>query len=476
VDPSLSKHTNDPRRGEAGQRLIPVLREYLRERLPDYMVPSAFVMLDALPLTPNGKVDRKNLPSSDSRRPVTLTGGFVAPGTNVERQIARVWQDVLGVDTVGVHDNFFDLGGHSLLAVRMFAQLEKQLRVTLPLATLFQVPTIEGLAALIRGSIRPALRHSLVPIQPAGNRPPVFGMPGVGGNVLNYHALARLLGSDQPFYGLQSRGLDGLEEPLMRIEDIAAEFLREIREVQPEGPYYLVGSCMGGVVAYEMAQQLCAAGQQVGFLGLLDAWPSETDSSRRLRIAARSSVVLGFMVGRLRLYLETLARLHGREQLWYLLGRLKLLTEIIAQRDLFRSARRDLLLEAVTRANLLAFQQYKPRVYPGPVVLFRAEGRKVAPAADYRLAWRELTTAGLKIYGMPGENSGLMLTEPHVRLVAAQLKTCLERVQASAPPVESVQGLSTVLILGNFLNDTFAKLTSFLEQVSDFIAVLPHTL
>jgi len=122
IDPSLREHTNDPRRGEADQRLIPVLRDYLRERLPEFMVPSAFVMLDALPLTPNGKVDRKNLPSPVAR-PVALGGGFVAPRSGIERQIARVWQEVLGVDTVGANDNFFDLGGHSLLMVRVHGRL-----------------------------------------------------------------------------------------------------------------------------------------------------------------------------------------------------------------------------------------------------------------------------------------------------------------------------------------------------------------
>jgi aspartate racemase len=406
------------------------LREFLGSKLPDYMIPAAFIALDRLPLTAHGKVDRQALPEPEAS--AGTVDSATEPRDELERQLVKIWQDLLAVGPVGIRDNFFDLGGHSLLAVRMFAQLEAQLRITLPLATLFQAPTIEGLAAFLRGDARLASRRSLVPIQPAGSRPPVFGMPGVSGDVLGYNTLARLLGPDQPFYGLQSRGLDGLEDPLTRIEDIAAEFLREIRAVQPEGPYYLVGLCMGGVVAYEMVQQLRAAGQQVGLLGLLETWPPGPASARQLRLRGRVPAVLGFVANHLRLSLEMLARLRGREQLRYLLRRLKQLTEIIVQRDLFLGARGAFYREVVTRANLLAFQQYAPRVYPGPVVLFCAEGRQVAPTADYRLAWREFTTGGLVVYSAPGESSGEMLMEPHVRVLARQLKACLEHAQVSA--------------------------------------------
>jgi hypothetical protein len=148
IDPSLREHTNDPQRSEAGQRLIPVLRDYLRERLPDYMVPSAFVMLDALPLTPNGKVDRKNLPSPTGR-PAARAGGFVAPCSDIERQIAEVWQELLGVDTVGANDNFFDLGGHSLLMVRVHGRLSGIFKGNLSVVDLLRYPTVASLAAFV---------------------------------------------------------------------------------------------------------------------------------------------------------------------------------------------------------------------------------------------------------------------------------------------------------------------------------------
>lgn len=405
-------------------------REFLGGKLPEYMIPTAFVALDRLPLTAHGKVDHRALPEPEAN--AGLVASSVKPRDELERQLVKIWQDVLSIGSLGINDNFFELGGHSLLAVRMFAKLEEQLRVALPLATLFQAPTVAGLAALLREGVWPALGRSLIPIQPTGSRSPVFGMPGVQGTVFMYNALAQLIGPDQPFYGLQSRGLDGIEKPLTRIEDIAAEFLREIRLVQPEGPYYFMGLCMGGVVAYEMAQQLHAIGQQVGLLVLLETWAPEITSVRQTRLGGRTLAVIKFVADRFRLYLEMLAQLHGRERRQYLLGRLKLLRDILVQRDLFRGARGEFHLRIVTQANLLAFQQYKPQVYPGPVVLFRAEGRQVAPADDYRLAWRELITGRFEVYSVPGDNSGQMLLVPQIKLLASQLKTCLDRAQASA--------------------------------------------
>ena len=243
------------------------LRVFLRQKLAPYMIPSGFVFLEELPVTPTGKIDRQALPRPDGARHLTSTAA--EPRNHLERQLVGIWQAVLAVDRVGTRDNFFDIGGHSLLAAQMFAQVDARLGVRLPLATLFQAPTIEGLAAIIGQGTTSASRRSLVTIQPEGTRQPLFAVPGAGGSVIVYHDLSRLLGADQPFYGLQARGLSGTESPRTDIEDVAAAYLAEIRQVQPEGPYNLLGACMGGVIAYEMAQQLHAAGEQVGLLALL---------------------------------------------------------------------------------------------------------------------------------------------------------------------------------------------------------------
>jgi thioesterase domain-containing protein len=167
--------------------------------------------------------------------------------------------------------------------------------VDLPLATLFRAPTIEGQAVFIRDLVRPPVGLSLVAIQRSGSRPPIFALPGVDGGVVGLHTLARLLGADQPFYGLQSRGLDGLGRPLTRIEDIAAACVQEIRGLQSGGPYHLVGMCMGGLVAWEIARQLRDAGQEVGLLALVETWPPEEAASNALRSARRAPALLEFL-------------------------------------------------------------------------------------------------------------------------------------------------------------------------------------
>lgn len=409
----------------------PELRAFLRKKLPDYMVPAMFLFMESFPLTPNGKIDRRTL-SASSRDGRENPPAVIQPRNDVERQLVQIWEDELGVRPISVCDNFFDLGGHSLLAVRVFARMEQSLGVRLPLAELFRVPTIEGLAEIVRGGARVSSWHSLVPIQASGSRPPIFAVPGVGGNVLCYDDLARLMGPQQPFYALQSRGLSGTEKPLTSIEKIAASFLEEIREVQAIGPYCLMGACMGGVVAYEMAQHLRAAGQEVGLLVLLETWPPmKMISARPMKIGQRMPAMVEFVVDRLRLYSDTLARLSFRVRLQYLLGRVKLFAKIIARRDLLQGARWEFYSRIVTQANLFAFQQYEPQEYPGPVVLFRAEGRQVAQADDYRLAWRDLIPGKLEVHSVPVDNSGQMLVAPQVKLLASQLKTCLDRAQVS---------------------------------------------
>ena len=199
------------------------------------MVPSSFVVLDSLPLTASGKLNRRALPAPDDS--VDRTGTILAaPETPLEKSLTAIWADVLEIKAIGINDNFFDLGGHSLLAVRLFAQIEKKLGKRLPLATLFQAPTVAQLAAVIQKDWTPEW-SSLVainPVEPAGSKPPFFCVHALGGNVLEYRELARHLGDDQPFYGLQSAGLDGKHAPHTRVEDMAAHYIKEMRELQPD--------------------------------------------------------------------------------------------------------------------------------------------------------------------------------------------------------------------------------------------------
>ena len=225
-----------------------------------------------------------------------------AAGDDTAEQLARIWQEELGVEVVGPDQNFFDLGGDSSLAVRMFSQVEKMFGVKLPLATLYDAPTIEELAVILRGEASNHRWSPLVPIQVVGSRPHFFCVHGAGGTVLMYRELSQHLGDDQPFYGLQSHGLDGSCPPLHRVEEMAAIYVREIRKVQPQGPYFVGGYCMGGTVAYEVAQQLYEQGETVALLALFDTmnwhriplniWSKSSHAIQRLVFHATSFLSL----------------------------------------------------------------------------------------------------------------------------------------------------------------------------------------
>lgn len=271
-------------------------RTFLKDTLPEYMIPSAFVVLEQVPLTPNGKINRKALPV-----PIYEQGenNYIAPRNEVERILSEIWAEVLGLPRVSVQENFFELGGHSLIAARMFAQIEKRLGKRLPLATLFRTPTIETLATAFEPlepkprvvasvEAKKAVRFDspVVEIQGKGSKPPFFC---VGGGVINLRYLSQYLGDDQPFYALQSESLDGYQAIRSDIGEIADFFIKAIREQQPEGPYF-IGGCYGsGMVALEMARRLQEQGHTVAFVGIFNTRPRYQAQRRALskRIASR---------------------------------------------------------------------------------------------------------------------------------------------------------------------------------------------
>jgi amino acid adenylation domain-containing protein len=240
------------------------LKAFLAERLPVHEVPTRWALVDELPLTVNGKVVR-SFP-----RPALELSPRRAP-SDLEVKMVAVWEDVLDVRPVGLDDNFFDLGGHSMLAVELFAAIERRIGPRLPLASIFEAPTVEQLAELARREGWGAPWSSLVPINADGSRRPVFCVAAGDGNTVGYGALARHLGPDQPFYALQPRGLDGRVPLLRTVEGMARQYVRAVRSVQAHGPYLLVGRCLGGVVAYEMARRLEADGENVALLAVLDS-------------------------------------------------------------------------------------------------------------------------------------------------------------------------------------------------------------
>ena len=247
-----------------------VLRPFLMETLPAYMVPSTVTVLESFPLTPNGKIDRKALPEPERSR--SGHSEPTAPRTELEQRLAEIWERELGIRPIGVEDDFFDLGVTSIAAATLFAAIEHELGSRLPLGAIFRAPTIEALGQLIEDGAGASRWTSLVPIQPEGSMAPIFCIHGGAGTILHLAPLARLLGSEQPFYGLQSKGLYGGASPLRTVEEMAAHYLSEMRQVHPGGPWRLAGYCFGALPAFEIANQLVARGRAGGAPRVLQ-WP-----------------------------------------------------------------------------------------------------------------------------------------------------------------------------------------------------------
>jgi amino acid adenylation domain-containing protein len=401
------------------------LRDYLKATLPSYMIPSVFVQLPEFPLTPNGKVDRKNL-----RPPEDESGGaagYVAPRSTVESTIVKIWESLLKVERVGIHDNFFDLGGHSLLAMHLISEIELAFQIELPLRTIFEQPTIAGLAESISASQQSEVAQppeSLVEIQSGQLLRPFFCVHPSGGTVFCYVDLARRLKLDQAFYGIQMDNRSAETVNGERIEQMAARYIDLIRSVQPHGPYNLGGWSMGGVVAYEMARQLEQHGDAVSLLALFDA--------------SASSEWGGTEEEYMEFFLTGVATDLGiaPEQL-NLNGNGNRFTDPEAQVEhILREAQRENLLPFEvnpSRVNLLfgaykknsdAMQAYIPGPYSGRVTLFKAAERIAKGPQSEDAGWGALAAGGVNVHEVPG-NHFSMIREPHVQVLAECLRNCI---------------------------------------------------
>jgi pimeloyl-ACP methyl ester carboxylesterase len=254
----------------AGELDVAGLRAYLSGVVPEYMVPSAFMVLESLPLTVNGKLDRRALPAPD----YAAHNAYRAPGTPQEEVLCGVFAEVLGVPRVGVDDSFFELGGHSLLATRLVSRVRSVLGAEVPVRVVFEAPTVAGFLSRMGMSSEDGRSPLVLPVRPQGSRPPFFCIHPAGGLSWSYSPLAKYMPTDYPLYGIQARGFDGRDELPGSVQEMAAEYVEEIRAVQQSGPFYLLGWSFGGIVAQEMAVQLRAGGEQVALI-IMDTYPSE---------------------------------------------------------------------------------------------------------------------------------------------------------------------------------------------------------
>jgi thioesterase domain-containing protein/acyl carrier protein len=360
----------------------------------------------------------------------------VVPRSEIEKRLAAIWAEVLRLERVGVWDNFFDLGGHSLLAIQLVARIEKTFGQSLPLATLFQGPTIERLAALLDERTRPGPPKQVVALQPQGSRPPLFLMPSIFGDLGHYQGLIQHLNPGQPAYGLLPCADDGTVPEFTRLEDMAERMLRGLRAFRPKGPYCLGGYSFGGPLAYELARQLTSAGQRVALLALFDSGVSRRTPASLRDVFGSVPRMLGNLPYWIRYDLleshpgDLLTRL--RKKVWAVWQKVRGAVghggpsaAAIALDEMFDVERFGDHVQRRLEMNYRAWSQYEPGVYPGRVTLFRARAGKLWQVTRRGRGVEELVAGGVVVRIIPGNHDSI-LKEPHVRVLARRLQDSLD--------------------------------------------------
>ena len=408
------------------------LRAALRQRLPDYMVPSQFVFLSSLPLTPNGKVNRRALPGPEPVGPATAEKQM-QPRDAREKKLAEIWEAVLGVSPIGIQDNFFDLGGHSLLAAKLVATIEKTTGERLSLSDVFRAPTIANMAILLRQQEQAQEFSGIIPIQPHGSKPPLFWVRGA----TLFLALARRLGLDQPSFGLHLPEAEASQlSRRCTLEEIAGAFVRKMRQVQPEGPYHLAGLCVNGVLAYEMARQITAAGQEVALLVMFDAqnpvYYRDYSQEGLYNVLGQRMVFHFQKLTRVRvsdLGLYARERWNGVRRRWNRV-RWHLAYE--------RGWRAEEDLQNLDGIVHPAAEAYRPGSYNGRVVLFQSTDWPDGQYWDLRLGWSKVASS-LDYQRIEGAHEAIF-HEDNVEAFALKLTKCLRdaRAEISRPSLDFV--------------------------------------
>jgi amino acid adenylation domain-containing protein len=421
------------------------LRQYIRERLPDYMVPSYFLWLEALPLTPNGKIDRQRLKEMQETeghpfhsQPSDASPYLAPPWDDIEFRLLKIWAEILHIQSVDVSSNFFELGGHSLMAVRLMSRIRQEFGQEIALEMLFRFPTIAQLATVIRRRTTPTGEDSvLVPLQVHGAKTPLFCVHPAGGTAFCYANLARLLGPEQPFYSLRLPGwVDAENYP--DVQKQATLYIEAIRTVQQQGPYHLAGWSFGGIVAFEMAQQLQQQGQNVSLLAIIDSIvpggepaferPAIDDAALAQR-AKRMLTALNIAVPA-----HDFDQLQPEEQLEYASRLMKKMHMLPADADL-PLTRRFLTIAALSRH---AAHTYVPQLYHQRITLFRATetlkflGIEAPTDGSIEVAmaggWQHLTSAEVDIHLIPGDHEGIVVGSA-VQALATSLQRCLKAME-----------------------------------------------
>ncbi len=399
-------------------------KKSLKDKLPNYMVPTAFVGMSNFPLTATLKVDRKKLPAPDLSRN-ELETGYVAPRTGMEKTLAGIWSETLGVQNIGVNDNFFELGGHSLIAVGMMAKIERITGKNLPLSVLLENATIKSLGSLMEDDKKvEETWNSLVPVRSTGSKPPIYIVHGAGLHVMLFHVLGHYMDQDQPVYALQAKGLNGESEPLDRMEDIAAHYVSEIVKHNPHGPYAVAGYSFGGLIAFEMAKQLKAQGKEIALLGMFDTIvqpyiTKNMDTRKRFekindRLKKTTWDIGNFLKDPIPNYKYRAYNLKKRIDRWKYKKK---------ENQQQQSPEND-ALGKVDAANGKAYENYKITPYDGAIHLFRAKEKRFYLKDFEFLGWKPYAR-DIIVREVGGDHIKLFDGEDGVNF-AATLQNCLD--------------------------------------------------
>ncbi len=381
------------------------LQAYLAERLPFYMLPASITVLDNMPLTPNRKIDRRALPRPQG---AAVTDSYLAPRDEIETRLVSIWQELLGIERVGVRDNFFELGGHSLLAVQLFTRIQEAFGQNLPLMALFQNGTVEAIAELLRSKQKPIYPKGIIPIRTEGTGVPIFIVwPG-----LYYRELVRGLSPGRPVYGLEPVDI-GVKDLGQSILEVARVYYQYLVNFYPKGPYLLLGHSGHGFFALELARLLIQNGKEVAFLGLLDTLPP----GPKRQAAPVDRVKIHIINLRGKNLMEVLQYFHSSILSFLARRRSKAWTRATTIKDFDQEGRNGVVWK-------LILGTYKPEPYEGKVTLFSATQRLWYIHWDPMEPWRKYLTGQLDIVPIPGSHMSAF-KPPHVGILAEKINALL---------------------------------------------------
>ncbi|WP_407882767.1 non-ribosomal peptide synthetase, partial [Scytonema sp. NUACC26] len=417
------------------------LKNELKSRLPDYMVPAHIVVLDKLPLTPNGKIDRKALPAPNGG----VEDLYEAPRNEVEKQLAQVWSAVLERQEIGIHNNFFDLGGHSLLAMKLLNNIELVFGQQLSLSSLFQNPTIAQLAQQLYHTQAHQSHPDLLSLQPGdwslvtghwGDAAPLYCLPGANGHGFYFRDLAINLGTERPVYGLETPGRDGLSPLPDSVAAHASQLIELLRQQQAKSPYILAGYSSGCAVAFEMASQLEQQGEKVSLLAIFDAGlvshprylTDRADLDWIWQTIQRIEALKGVSLG---LKYDDLADQPNDQARWDKAAEYLYRHNILPEHSTLSLLKTNM---KVMKTLTLNYANYQPNYrISAPIILFRAQEvheillQELQAISDYDLpdwGWQFHTQKPVKVISVPG-NHGLMLYEANVKILATELQVAM---------------------------------------------------